>query len=162
MYIVYVSRSLPVNNWYSYNCDAYTKYIAATEAADLATFGIYLKFVITCCIVSLDWRYSLNKWNDVYLQAHVYSNVHVKMNEKLPSNLSICSSFLANIDEHKSVAVKLFGKDYTLLPWSVIILPDCKTLAFNTAQVRFRPYFIIFKVKWDHMRWRVYFVVLFP
>ncbi|KAI0524497.1 hypothetical protein KFK09_003868 [Dendrobium nobile] len=79
--------------------------------------------------------------------AHVYSNVPVKMNERLPKNLSVCSAFLANIDEHKSVAVKFFGNDYTLLPWSVIILPDCKNLAFNTAQVRFRAYFTIFKVQ---------------
>ncbi|KAK8928579.1 Beta-galactosidase 15 [Platanthera zijinensis] len=68
-------------------------------------------------------------------EAHIYSNVHLNMNERLPRNLSICSAFLANIDERKSVRVKLFDKDYTLLPWSVIILPDCKTVAFNTAQV---------------------------
>ncbi|XP_020590141.1 beta-galactosidase 15 isoform X2 [Phalaenopsis equestris] len=68
-------------------------------------------------------------------EAHVYSSVLLKRNENLPKNLNICSAFLANIDEHKSVAVKLFGKDYTLPAWSVIILPDCKTPAFNTAQV---------------------------
>ncbi|XP_028551110.1 beta-galactosidase 9 isoform X1 [Dendrobium catenatum] len=68
-------------------------------------------------------------------EAHVYSNVPVKMNERLPKNMSVCSAFLANIDEHKSVAVKFFGNDYTLPPWSVIVLPDCKNLAFNTAQV---------------------------
>ncbi|PKA57733.1 Beta-galactosidase 9 [Apostasia shenzhenica] len=67
-------------------------------------------------------------------EAHVYSNVHLNLSQSLPK-LSICSAFLANIDEHKSVAVKLFGNTYSLPPWTVSILPDCKTVAFNTGQV---------------------------
>ncbi|XP_020247080.1 beta-galactosidase 15 isoform X3 [Asparagus officinalis] len=68
-------------------------------------------------------------------EAHIYSNGHVDTNSSLPINISICSAFLANIDEHRSVAVKIFGEVYTLPPWSVSILPDCKNVAFNTAKV---------------------------
>jgi hypothetical protein len=47
----------------------------------------------------------------------------------------VCAAFLANIDEHKSAHVKFNGQSYTLPPWSVSILPDCRHVAFNTAKV---------------------------
>lgn len=47
----------------------------------------------------------------------------------------MCAAFLANIDEHKSAHVKFNGQSYTLPPWSVSILPDCRHVAFNTAKV---------------------------
>ncbi|KAI3823094.1 hypothetical protein L1987_04520 [Smallanthus sonchifolius] len=58
-------------------------------------------------------------------EAHVYCD----------GNTSICSAFLANIDEHKTSTVQFLGQSYTLLPWSVSILPDCKNAVFNTAKV---------------------------
>ncbi|XP_071726484.1 beta-galactosidase 9 [Rutidosis leptorrhynchoides] len=57
-------------------------------------------------------------------EAHVYRG-----------NGSICSAFLANIDEHKASTVQFLGQSYTLPPWSVSILPDCKNTVFNTAKV---------------------------
>lgn len=68
-------------------------------------------------------------------EAHIYSNERVDTNRSLSKSTSICSAFLANIDEHKSATVKIFGEVYTLPPWSVSILPDCKNVAFNTAKV---------------------------
>ncbi|XP_010522389.1 PREDICTED: beta-galactosidase 9 [Tarenaya hassleriana] len=47
----------------------------------------------------------------------------------------ICSAFLANIDERRAVSVKFNGQSYTLPPWSVSILPDCRNVAFSTAKV---------------------------
>ncbi|KAJ0972667.1 hypothetical protein J5N97_020626 [Dioscorea zingiberensis] len=67
-------------------------------------------------------------------EAHVYSSEHIDTSSTLPGNISTCSAFLANIDERKSTKVKIFGEVYDLPPWSVSILPDCKTVAFNTAK----------------------------
>ncbi|XP_072963925.1 beta-galactosidase 15 isoform X2 [Typha angustifolia] len=68
-------------------------------------------------------------------EAHIYASHKVDTSKSLPDNVSICSAFLANIDEHKSVSVAIFGKVYNLPPWSVSILPDCRNVAFNTAKV---------------------------
>ncbi|NP_001265889.1 beta-galactosidase-like precursor [Cicer arietinum] len=58
------------------------------------------------------------------LEAHVYS-----------TGTSVCAAFLANYDT-KSAATVTFGNGkYDLPPWSVSILPDCKTDVFNTAKV---------------------------
>ncbi|KAL2923335.1 Beta-galactosidase 9 [Bienertia sinuspersici] len=48
---------------------------------------------------------------------------------------SRCSAFLANIDQHKVASVHFQGHIYTLPPWSVSILPDCRNVAYNTAKV---------------------------
>ncbi|XP_020106800.1 beta-galactosidase 15 isoform X2 [Ananas comosus] len=68
-------------------------------------------------------------------EAHIYANEQVDPNRSVSGNVSICSAFLANIDEHKSVSVRIFGKNFDLPPWSVSILPDCQNVAFNTAKV---------------------------
>lgn len=69
-------------------------------------------------------------------EAHVYHN---KGDEgKLSSSQSgddRCSAFLANIDEHNAASVRFQGRVYTLPPWSVSILPDCKNVAYNSAKV---------------------------
>ncbi|PIN25789.1 Beta-galactosidase [Handroanthus impetiginosus] len=57
-------------------------------------------------------------------EAHVYRD-----------NGSKCAAFLANIDEHGSATVKFHNQAYTLPPWSVSILPDCRNTAFNTAKI---------------------------
>lgn len=46
-----------------------------------------------------------------------------------------CAAFLANIDSENSVTVQFQGESYVLPAWSVSILPDCKNVAFNTAQI---------------------------
>jgi hypothetical protein len=57
------------------------------------------------------------------LQAHVYKTG------------SVCAAFLANIDDQSDKTVTFNGKAYKLPAWSVSILPDCKNVVLNTAQV---------------------------
>lgn len=70
-------------------------------------------------------------------EAHVYQeNVHREgLNLSLSQISNKCSVFLANIDERKSATVTFRGQTYTLPPWSVSILPDCRSAIFNTAKV---------------------------
>lgn len=51
---------------------------------------------------------------------------------------SACAAFLANYDTKYSVKVTFGNMQYDLPPWSVSVLPDCKTAVFNTARVRNR------------------------
>ncbi|XP_057415650.1 beta-galactosidase 9 [Lotus japonicus] len=70
-------------------------------------------------------------------EAHVYqADVHAKgLNLSLSESSGICSAFLANIDERKAATVTFRGQRYTIPPWSVSVLPDCRNTAFNTAKV---------------------------
>lgn len=47
-----------------------------------------------------------------------------------------CAAFLANYDASSSATVTFGNNQYDLPPWSVSILPDCKSVIFNTAKVR--------------------------
>ncbi|KAL7177213.1 hypothetical protein ACSBR2_030533 [Camellia fascicularis] len=69
-------------------------------------------------------------------EAHLYGvNVHSEgQTLTLSGNKSTCSAFLASIDEHNAAVVTFFGQVYTLPPWSVSILPDCRNTVFNTAK----------------------------
>uniref|UniRef100_A0A0A0LWG9 beta-galactosidase n=1 Tax=Cucumis sativus TaxID=3659 RepID=A0A0A0LWG9_CUCSA len=53
---------------------------------------------------------------------------------------SACAAFLANYDTSASVKVNFWNNPYDLPPWSISILPDCKTVTFNTAQVGVKSY----------------------
>ncbi|KAL2501329.1 Beta-galactosidase 12 [Forsythia ovata] len=44
-----------------------------------------------------------------------------------------CAAFLSNYDPKYSVRVNFQNLPYNLPPWSVSILPDCKTVVYNTA-----------------------------
>ncbi|KZV23197.1 beta-galactosidase 16-like [Dorcoceras hygrometricum] len=46
-----------------------------------------------------------------------------------------CAAFLVNKDTSKEAAVQFLNVSYKLPPKSISILPDCKTVAFNTAKV---------------------------
>ncbi|XVF39293.1 hypothetical protein PTKIN_Ptkin01aG0023100 [Pterospermum kingtungense] len=46
-----------------------------------------------------------------------------------------CAAFLVNNDTRKNVVVTFLDSSYELPPKSISILPDCKTVAFNTAKV---------------------------
>ncbi|EEF48062.1 beta-galactosidase, putative [Ricinus communis] len=48
---------------------------------------------------------------------------------------SSCAAFLANYDTKYSVKVTFGNGQYDLPPWSISILPDCKTAVFNTARL---------------------------
>ena len=47
-----------------------------------------------------------------------------------------CAAFLANYDTKSSAKVTFGNGQYDLPPWSISILPDCKTEVFNTARVK--------------------------
>ncbi|OAE33745.1 hypothetical protein AXG93_2884s1180 [Marchantia polymorpha subsp. ruderalis] len=61
-----------------------------------------------------------------YYMAHVYTTA---------AHPEICAAFLANIDSSSSAVVEFRGTKYELPAWSVSILPDCKTVAYNTAKI---------------------------
>lgn len=46
-----------------------------------------------------------------------------------------CAAFLANYDSKVDANVTFNGISYFLPAWSVSILPDCKNVIFNTAEV---------------------------
>ncbi|KAJ8447879.1 hypothetical protein Cgig2_012014 [Carnegiea gigantea] len=47
---------------------------------------------------------------------------------------SSCAAFLVNYDFRREATVLFRNSSYTLPPKSISILPDCKTVAFNTAK----------------------------
>ncbi|KAJ4787145.1 Beta-galactosidase [Rhynchospora pubera] len=57
------------------------------------------------------------------LEAHAYK-----------TSSGACAAFLANINT-QDATVKFNGKTYQLPGWSVSILPDCKNVVYNTAQI---------------------------
>ncbi|XP_057529254.1 beta-galactosidase 3-like [Amaranthus tricolor] len=46
-----------------------------------------------------------------------------------------CAAFLSNYDTDSGVRVLFNNKHYSLPPWSISILPDCRNVVFNTAKV---------------------------
>ncbi|XP_058725338.1 beta-galactosidase 5-like [Vicia villosa] len=62
-----------------------------------------------------------------YEQAHVFSSG------------TTCAAFLANYHSNSAARVTFNNRHYDLPPWSISILPDCRTDVFNTARVRFKP-----------------------
>ncbi|XP_017226065.1 beta-galactosidase 9 isoform X2 [Daucus carota subsp. sativus] len=69
-------------------------------------------------------------------EVHVYrGNITQGLTTAFSTSKSVCAAFLANIDEHKAADIEFLGQVYTLPPWSVSILPDCRHVAFNTAKV---------------------------
>ncbi|GLT79074.1 hypothetical protein SLA2020_505820 [Shorea laevis] len=51
------------------------------------------------------------------------------------SKSGACAAFLANYDTKSPAKVTFGNKQYDLPPWSISVLPDCKTAVFNTARV---------------------------
>ncbi|KQJ94047.1 beta-galactosidase 4 isoform X2 [Brachypodium distachyon] len=47
-----------------------------------------------------------------------------------------CAAFLSNYHMNSAVKVRFNGRHYDLPAWSISILPDCKTVVFNTATVK--------------------------
>ncbi|GAY52917.1 hypothetical protein CUMW_145610 [Citrus unshiu] len=60
-----------------------------------------------------------------YEEAHVFS-----------SESGQCAAFLSNYHTESAARVTFNNKQYNLPPWSISILPDCKNIIFNTANVR--------------------------
>lgn len=59
------------------------------------------------------------------------SQVHVYR-----SKTGACAAFLSNFDPTFSTKLTFQNVQYDLPPWSISILPDCKTAVYNTARVR--------------------------
>ncbi|XP_054818524.1 beta-galactosidase 5 [Prosopis cineraria] len=59
-----------------------------------------------------------------FQQAHLFSSGRT------------CAAFLANYDANSAARVMFNNRRYDLPPWSISILPDCRTDVFNTARVR--------------------------
>ncbi|RZR96368.1 hypothetical protein BHM03_00025391 [Ensete ventricosum] len=51
------------------------------------------------------------------------------------SSLGDCAAFLANYDTSAYARVAFNGMHYDLPPWSISVLPDCRTTVYNTARV---------------------------
>ncbi|GAB2218059.1 hypothetical protein Droror1_Dr00001276 [Drosera rotundifolia] len=71
-------------------------------------------------------------WGRYRMEAH--SNRLQAMIYEKPED-GICAAFLKNNDSHIARTIKFRGKDYFLPKKSVSILPDCKTVVFNTNQI---------------------------
>ncbi|VFQ78401.1 unnamed protein product [Cuscuta campestris] len=72
------------------------------------------------------------------------------------TNLKVCVAFLTNNHTIKPNTISFRRKDYYLPPKSVSILPDCKTVVFNTESVvsqhnarNFHPSKIASNLKWE-------------
>ncbi|KAG6551710.1 hypothetical protein Mapa_006799 [Marchantia paleacea] len=70
------------------------------------------------------------------VQIHVYQTKHSQVqdfqNSQAPTG--ICAGFLSNVGLTDAL-VSFKGRKYHLPAWSVSILPDCKSVAFNTMHV---------------------------
>ncbi|XP_010468659.1 PREDICTED: beta-galactosidase 13-like [Camelina sativa] len=47
----------------------------------------------------------------------------------------VCAAFLANNNTESAENIKFKGKEYVIPPRSISILPDCKTVVYNTAEI---------------------------
>ncbi|KAL5078646.1 hypothetical protein RYX36_007067 [Vicia faba] len=72
-------------------------------------------------LVSVDPTVS---WPRKNLEVHLYK-----------TSFGACAAFLANYDTSSWAKVPFGNGQYDLPPWSISILPDCKTEVFNTAKV---------------------------
>ncbi|KAF7806723.1 beta-galactosidase-like isoform X1 [Senna tora] len=63
-------------------------------------------------------------WPGTNLEVHVFK-----------TESGACAAFLANYDTKSSAKITFGNRQYDLPPWSISILPDCKTEVFNTARV---------------------------
>lgn len=66
--------------------------------------------------------------------AHGTPATNVEVTE-YKTNSGLCSAFLANIDSKSDATVHYNGNSYHVPAWSVSILPDCKNVVLNTAQI---------------------------
>lgn len=78
-------------------------------------------------------------------EAHVYR-----------SKSGNCAAFLSNYDSKYSVKVTFQNKPYDLPPWSISILPDCKTAVYNTAKVSTRSSSIKMTSTGSGLSWQSY------
>ncbi|CAM6098491.1 unnamed protein product [Calypogeia fissa] len=81
-------------------------------------------------------HWSIPGWE---IEIHVYTNskeedISAFQKSLATDGTTVCASFISN-SALTDVSVEFFGQSYYLPAWSVSILPDCKNVIFNTAQV---------------------------
>ncbi|KAL3532612.1 hypothetical protein ACH5RR_006133 [Cinchona calisaya] len=79
---------------------------------------------INQCEPALVSTYPTVIWYGKNQEAHVFK-----------SESGDCAAFLSNYDPTYSAKVTFQNVQYDLPPWSISILPDCKTVVYNTAKV---------------------------
>ncbi|XP_050270222.1 beta-galactosidase-like [Quercus robur] len=72
------------------------------------------------------------------------------------SKSGVCAAFLSNYDPTYSVKVRFGNGQYDLPPWSVSILPDCRTESFNTAKVNINGLHLKMVASGGAFRWQSY------
>lgn len=93
----------------------------------LGQFTIILVFESQFIKYSLkDGSFKQNQSFSIILQAYVFK-----------SSSTECAAFLEN-NEDRSVTIQFQNIPYQLPPKSISILPDCKSVAFNTAKVKIK------------------------
>ncbi|PIN19160.1 Beta-galactosidase [Handroanthus impetiginosus] len=71
-------------------------------------------------------------WGTPHVQK-ISEDLEITTYEKAGTN--ICAAFLANNDTREDATINFRGVDYYLPPKSISILPDCKTVVYNTQTV---------------------------
>ncbi|KAL4013236.1 hypothetical protein IC575_025398 [Cucumis melo] len=69
-------------------------------------------------------------------EPHNYTLATYQKAKVYTSSSGDCAAFLSNYHWNNTARVTFNGRHYTLPPWSISILPDCKNVIYNTAQVQ--------------------------
>jgi len=81
-------------------------------------------YLLVDCFLIFGYSLLMKKFHNI-CQAHVF----------YPEKGG-CAAFLANYDTKSGARVMFNNRHYSLPPWSISILPDCRNVVFNTAKVR--------------------------
>ena len=71
-------------------------------------------------------------FQEIYLEHQNYKCIYKSNYNNSPSG---CAAFLANYNSNSYAKVVFNNEQYSLPPWSISILPDCKNVVFNSATV---------------------------
>ncbi|KAL8035894.1 hypothetical protein ABFX02_12G124700 [Erythranthe guttata] len=79
------------------------------------------------CEPALVSSYPIVTWPGNNQEVHVFK-----------SQSGACAAFLSNYDPTFAAKLTFQNMEYDLPPWSISILPDCKTEVYNTAKISFK------------------------
>ncbi|CAO2815605.1 unnamed protein product [Amaranthus hypochondriacus] len=80
-----------------------------------------------------DLHYAINLCKKAILTGKYHVEVYSKKLEaRYYERQNLCAAFLWNNESHEKKTIKFKGREFTLPPKSISILPDCKTVVFNT------------------------------
>ncbi|KAG9132664.1 hypothetical protein Leryth_016707 [Lithospermum erythrorhizon] len=100
---------------------------------------------IKLCEPALVSSYPSVTWLGKNQEAHVFR-----------SYSEACAAFLSNYDPQHSVKVTFQNTEYNLPPWSISILPDCKTAVYNTARISSQSSQVMMTVLSNGLSWQSY------